>query len=620
MAGYPGLIALRALLFGGLVLAVGGFLFRGSETGRQRIWLCLVFGLTVAHLVQRTPSIRPHSLSFLLLALFLVLLDKGGKWVLALPLLAVVWANVHGIEYPVMLLILGAYAAGLLLERWRRGGAPAAGELRTLVAIGLAMAAVFVTPHGLALVRMPFQAIGSISWVIEEMERLPWSHYLKLELSRSGLSSDTLFNLLLALAFFAAVSCLLRRRARVSHLILFAGGVFLLTRGYRFAFECALLSLPVLRSAADAEAWPEMPAGVRRLPVLALAAVVLALPALSLAHQLPQTRDAWPLSLRNLPHGIAEFLRQAGVEGTVMNSPRYGGYLFWELYPAYRISMDLEMAFLFDERDLFEVESAYHDPAALARYLERRPSFIAAPLTARRFPELIRAHPRYQAVCFDDTNVLYVDAERHPEIAARWQLTAIDPFIAATTRFSARSPAARERSRQELERIVEVDPRIAVVNQSLAILANLEGRHHDALRAAERTLEREPLAAFSHALVGDALTGLGRLGDAEAAYRRALRRVGDDQRRRSIRLSLAGVLNAGGRFAEAYEMFAAAVGEFNLQQPSSELHRLGVLAARSGQPEKARRFFELALWKAPPTDEARRRQLEAALAAVEGER
>lgn len=620
VAGYPGLIALRALLFGGLMLAVGVFLFRGSEAGRQRIWLCLVFGLTVAHLVQRTPSIRPHSLSFLLIVLCLLLLDKGGKWVLALPLLAVVWTNVHGIEYPVMLLILGAYAAGLLLERRGRGGAPAAGEQRTLAALGLAMAAVFVTPHGLALLRLPFQAVGSISWVIEEMERLPWSHYLKLDLSSSGLSSDTQFNLLLALAVFSTVSCLLRRRARASHLILFAGGVFLLTRGYRFAFECALLSLPVLRSAGDAETWPEMPAGVRRLPVLALAVGVLALPALSLARQLPQARDAWPLSLHNLPHGIAAFLRQADVEGTVMNSPRYGGYLFWSLYPAFRISMDLEVAFLFDERDLFEVESAYLDPAALGRYLERRPSFIAAPVTARRFPELIRAHPQYRAVCFDDTNVLYVDAERHPEIAARWQLAAIDPFTAGTTRFSALSPAARERVRQELERIVEIDPRIAVVNQSLAILANLEGRHQDALRAAERTLEREPLAAQSHALVGDALTGLGQLGDAEAAYRRAYRHAHDDEQRRSIGLSLAGVLNARGRGAEAYESFAAAVGEFGLELSSRELHRLGVLAAKSGQPEKARRFFELARWKAPPADETWRRQLEAALAAVDGER
>ena len=91
--------------------------------------------------------------------------------------------------------------------------------------------------------------------------------------------------------------------------------------------------------------------------------------------------------------------------------------------------------------------------------------------------------------------------------------------------------------------------------------------------------------------MGDAFTGLGQLGDAETAYRRALRRVHDDQQRRSIRLSLAGVLNARGRFAEAYETFAAEGGELGLALPSRELYRLGMLAARSGQPEKARRFF-----------------------------
>jgi hypothetical protein len=233
-------------------------------------------------------------------------------------------------------------------------------------------------------------------------------------------------NVLIGLGLLSALTAWSRKYPRAAPLILWAGGLVLLTKGERFRQECALLAIPLLASCppfdegAAARLCPQ--------PVRAAAlAAALAMPFFSLKKVLGGG-PRYPLSLRNLPQGDAAFLGRLDLEGTLLNDPSKGGYWEWALKPGWRIAMDLQTPFLFGDNDLYLFMNAFSDDKLLSRVLaDYHPDFIAAPLARSRFPELVGLHPQYVPVFFDDVEALYVDGRRHPEIAGAYKLP-VDPF------------------------------------------------------------------------------------------------------------------------------------------------------------------------------------------------
>ncbi len=614
-AGYGGLIALRTLVFGGFLLVVAALLFRGAATVRQWVWFSFVFGLVLSHALFKFLMVRPHILSYLFLALFLYLLEAGKK-VYLLPVLALLWVNFHGVEYPVILLVAGAY----LLEIWWRrlrapGDRPDRRTLVTTVALGLSMAAVFVTPHGGRLIAVPFVSTEYASVYLDELSRLGAGEFLSYRLSAAGFTHLTAFNLLLLIAVLSAIGAGARRELRLSHLLLFAGGLVLTSKAVRLSHECALLSLPLVKACGPL--FPEIRWRKQATVAWTVALLALATPVVFFWHRLPDRRQSYPLSLKNLPHGIASFLNRIDAEGRVMNNPNVGGYLQWALDRRYRIFMDLEIPFLFADEDMYEVASAFFDPRALERFLDRyQPPFVAATLASGRFPSLIAAHPAYVAVFFDDQGVLYVDRRRYGEIAERHALTHVDPWNLGRTRFSALSAAERRSLLAELRRLSEIDPDVSSINQAMAILENLEGRHRRALEHAARVIAQDPALARGHAVRGDALVGRKAYREAAASYRRALVRSTEASEKRFIYRSLATAWRLAGRPREAYEALKRGVGIFNVEASHRELYELGVLAAAAGEPHEAQKMFTFALVKVPAAESDLRRTIEEHLAAL----
>ncbi len=161
-------------------------------------------------------------------------LSLQGGWLL-IPL-AVLWSNLHGVEYPVMLLILGAYFTEFVYELIRAQGTGARLRDRYICAAILTLSAfaVFCNPRGIALLAMPFKNIGQVSGFIYELRPLSMYDFI------------SFFGILFLLGWFAAITAFRRRSMRISHLILFLGGLALLTEAKRFVNEYALLALPVL--------------------------------------------------------------------------------------------------------------------------------------------------------------------------------------------------------------------------------------------------------------------------------------------------------------------------------------------------------------------------------------
>lgn len=102
------------------------------------------------------------------------------------------------------------------------------------------------------------------------------------------------------------------------------------------------------------------------------------------------------------------------------------------------------------------------------------------------------------------------------------------------------------------------DPRLASAREAL--------RQGDPLKAAsflEAFLREHPEAVEARVLLGEAYAQAGRLGEAEAAYREALRRAPAD---RSARLGLSMALYRSGRLSEA----AAELQTLLAQDPQEE--------------------------------------------------
>ena len=605
-------------LRGAFALATLGFALAVLRAGNAREnlpYAAFAFTLAGLYVLERFTAIRPHVASYLLIAVFLYLLESR-RALLALPLLAIVWVNLHGVEYPVLLVILGAYLAEWLLARIGAAPAARAATPRELAAVGLAMACVLVTPHGLALLATPFADVTFARQYIEELRPVdPGSLF---SLAQNGLlvSQVTLRSLLLLLAGVAALASLRRATLRPAHLLLLAAGAALLLRMQRFSIEFVLLALPLL--------------GAFRPPVprlgtfprwLAAALVVLAtcLPVRYLV-QIFDARCAFPVCKRDLPDGVVAFLAHVGATGDVLNHPNDGGYLEWELFPRQRIFVDLQTPFLFPDAAIFAADQAFQDPVVLAGLVASyRPGFLVVPNKLRGFPALAARFPDYAPVFVDDASVLYASASQNPELVERYRLRAIEPFSVGIVG-SLDDPNTLVRAAAELRRIHEIHPGGGRTGIFEGVLALERGDLDSALRRAvelQRTHRDRPEPYRLHA---DALFRAKRFAEAAEAYRLAIARLGDDPASRGQRAYLEGQLWACllelGEFEQAYQAARNALPDIYLPGVGyNELVALARVAIQSGREQEGRRLLEFALQKTPAQETALRAWIQGQLGA-----
>ncbi|KJU84921.1 hypothetical protein MBAV_002885, partial [Candidatus Magnetobacterium bavaricum] len=89
-----------------------------------------------------------------------------------------------------------------------------------------------------------------------------------------------------------------------------------------------------------------------------------------------------------------------------MSEATVGGYLIWQLYPKYRIYMDLDMTSYFSDEDFYWADNVFFNPEVLRKFMAAyRPSFFIVPLHNKLFAQTLRAWPSYKAVFFDDVAV-----------------------------------------------------------------------------------------------------------------------------------------------------------------------------------------------------------------------
>ncbi len=525
--GYYGLVYLRALLFMGLMYFIFRYFTRNLNERKPYFAISAIFSLYLLFLLSRYWMIRPHMFSYFFVVLFIYILEYRQRMAFVLPLLALFWVNIHGIVYPVMLLIVLAYIVEFAIKRVMERKETGKEGLRVVVPLVLVLFMVYCTPHGVRLIGVPVTPTDFASLYILELQKLSFTALSSLNFTKFIPTVNSLLVIIFIIACFSCFQIALIPKRRIAHLILFAGGFFLLIRGKRFAYEFILLAMPVIKDALSSTAL-RMPVKNEKR-VLAVKTIFICfisiIPLLFLQNYF-KNLPKFPTSHINLPHGITTFLNKINTGGAVLNQPNMGGYLQWALYPRYKIFMDMEVPFLFTDEDMYVTNRMFSEDRIFNRLLRQyNPPFISVPLkTAASFPSLIIKYPQYKPVFFDDTEVLYVDEKQYPDVAAEYRLKYVDPFTFSQLISSGfRSREDIEMILAELEKMHKIDPDNGVVNRGLSAIYREKRDYQKAIFHADMLIRNYPESHVGHAFKGEAQKDSKRYEEALKSYKSALK-------------------------------------------------------------------------------------------------
>ena len=598
LAGYAGIIVFRAVLY----LATISLVFQYLYKNRVEKWLPVFFVLFCLLLLYRNSIVRPHIFSYLFIVSFLVILEFYPKKVKYLPILAILWANLHGIEYPVLMLIIFSYVVDHYLKRLRATSAVSKNEIYYLVSLVASMAAVFITPHGIKLIRVPFISTEYASAYMKELGKISIDQVLYFNFSSPSSIHSSIFNILLISICLAVIINLFKKSIKVKHILLFLGGVVLLAKGNRFTVEFILLSLPCIKLEKKLTLHPAGRTGSILLFILT-AFFLFFVPFKLLDFKgLPK----YPFSNSNLPHGVTSFLNHIDKKGTVMNFPVNGGYLQWMLYPDYKIAMDMEVPFLFSDDDYFKVRHSFLNEVCLRKFISTyNPAFIAAPWKPAAFKKFFNTHirqfPEYVPVFFDEIEALYVNKQKLPEIADKYQLKKIDPFMLVSSGISRISDDDKDPVFNELLKMWDISPDSRIVNWAIASVYNTSGNYDKSALYIEVLVKEFPERPEGYNLSGDSFSGRKMFKEAISSYQEALARM-DEAGKNEIYKKLWTCHTHLLQHKEAYSILKKVVNPFSPASNYVDLYKLGFSALQIGKTIEARNLMKFAYMQVPDND------------------
>jgi hypothetical protein len=336
--------ALMSLVLAGLVTLAFWFIWQQIEANVFVGAFSMILGAIVSSVVW---TARPQMISFVLAAVVATLLHRfkrqNGRLLPWLPLIMIVWVNVHGgfaIGFMLMLAYLGGEAANNL-TRHRADPVVSWSRLKHLLIVaGLCLAVVVINPQSWRMWLYPFQTVGisALRDFIQEWQS-PDFHLPHVQ--------PFALMLLLVIAALGRAG----RRADWTDLALIATWTAWALFAARNIALFGLIATPTLARYADLswsgqwQAW-----GYQRVPfssdsrtparlnwlllslIIVAALIKIAIP-LTPAANLKAEQGT-------LPYDAVEYLRNHELAGPMFNSYNWGGYLIFKLWPAYPVYID----------------------------------------------------------------------------------------------------------------------------------------------------------------------------------------------------------------------------------------------------------------------------------------
>jgi tetratricopeptide (TPR) repeat protein/uncharacterized membrane protein HdeD (DUF308 family) len=612
--GYHGLIILRCLLYLATVLLIHRLLFRRNDSAIVIVTGAIFFVLISLAILNRELLVRPHLFSYLFIVCFLYILEVKPDKVWILPIIGVIWCNIHGIEFPVMFAIVIAYLAESYYLRYKNCFDRSLPTLKFKIILMSVLYTVFFTPQIVKLIQTPFDVSFETAayqhLYISELVRIPFRRFFAFAPVTTQGVIISFQNVIVILAAASFVICLLKRKLRISHAILFLTGVFLMTRHLRFLWEFMLLCIPLLYRGLPmiCEGLKPSPRFIRiYLPI-----VMIILPIVILIN-IFSNRPVYPLSNSRLPAGVVNFLNRHATGGKILNEPTKGGYLEWALDSKFKIYMDMQMT-IFHDTDYALANHSFVDEHAFKGFLKKYdPSFISVSLQRSLFSKIISDHKEFVPIFFDHAELLYVNMNHHRELAEKYALKAIDPFQVRNISYNKETPQRLAELFAEAARIISVDPLNYGANMIISNVLIVRGQRAQALPNADHLIEQFPDNYDGYMLKADALFGMGRYADAERLYAQVMD-LGQTDRDEVVPRNLHATYLKLKEYEKAYKLLSRFVNPFDSAADYKDIYELGMTAACVDKISEAVTFLKIAKMKVPSTDAEYMKKIDAGLA------
>jgi tetratricopeptide (TPR) repeat protein len=493
---------------------------------------------------------RPELLATVLLALVMWAIrrfEEGQPRLLyALPVLAILWTNLHP-SVPVAVVPIGVMVAvGLLIHALRRVTRRDLAEVPSLRALGYATAVGAVTLLAALLSPSPFNplvtslrfALSSLGFenvgpsAVAAMERmLPFAKRMVLEMQPLGWSSlnDT-FGVVLGITALGFLANL--RRLRLRELVTVAAFAYLGFSAGRFAVMMAVVAAPITARNLG-EALEQLPerwwAGWAR-PAAAVSLLAATIAGCAFFPVPSVVRFGTGLRHYAFPVRAVDYLIANRIEGRIFNTFHFGGYIEWRTnrmtYQDGRglISPGDEDASVSGPQNyglFYGLDRKYRFEALVVNYPQPDPA-TASSLASSNPDADWGADRRFWAlVAFDDGGMLYLRRDgRYAALIARDEFRVVRP---ANTYLS----IPQDQSAQyltELRRSVAAAPACVRCRQLLGATATTIGAWDEAWAAVAPLLDEPVVERGGAMLVGaQAAEGRGQLDDAAAIYRQLIK-------------------------------------------------------------------------------------------------
>jgi tetratricopeptide (TPR) repeat protein len=433
----------------------------GPHTGRHlAVRLAVLLGalLVVRHRFVERPDIALMVfLAFTIYALN-AYLSAGRRYLFALPLVQIVWANTHPSAIVGIVPFAAVLGGGLVLRLWETWRAPAvrtAPSWRQLVTVAATLAAVVVAavlnPYRWDALLLPFRIAADLPWFRQEV----------FELQAPRLSTAPApFVIVALLAVTLAVYGVLTRRLPIIAVALVLPFINLGLSAIRFVFLLAIVAAPILARHLNAIAdrlpspWAARVWQAAATSAAALGAVGVILAVLHV-DPLDDARKVIGLGInsRYVPEAALAYLDRQRIEGRVFNSFHWGGYIAWRDFPRRAAIVDgrgnvtpqlleeIHFARVYPQH-LDRLQTTYGIDVAVVDY----PSY-----SGDRVEDVIGvdadaglASPAWALVYWDDVALVYLRrGSRHADVIARDEYRHVRPANGAAGIARARSDPAR---------------------------------------------------------------------------------------------------------------------------------------------------------------------------------
>jgi len=507
--GYQGLIIFKSVLLTLTAFIASKIICKNGikDIGYVELFLLsLIFSV----IVSRGEIIRPHLFTYLFIPLAIYLLTYKNKYLWALPILTLFWANTHGITWPVGAAILGAFT----LQSVYNYNLTKNSNDRNLITWCIAsIPMLFITPSGLSILYAPFASDPDIYLFITELKPHDFALSLSKFFSSDFFISDDGVLILIQFAFiYAFLTTLKTSKKNISTIILSLCGLALYSKGFRFTWEWMFLSLPLLSLLPKT-----LPINIKATSTLLVSLVIMIYSPLSSWTNKHTYYYNYPIDNYMLPIGVVNYLKSKNVGSRLIASPSYAGYFQWHLYPNLLIHSDMQLP-PFTTEEYFELSLGLTSTYGLKNITEKyNPDYVVSIKSNSYFKDIAEQTKIYKPIYFDDMFVLYINSEKYPTESNTEILKYIDPYSPYTY-----DSENADNHVKEFEKIVSIYPEIPGSLSSLITLYMTNERHEEALPYAQILEEKFSQQPGTHLIIAALHDGLDNFKEALKHFELAL--------------------------------------------------------------------------------------------------